>query len=224
MFRMKTLAVAAVGAMLCLGQMALAQTQPAPACERLNHLTQTLNLTSDQQAKAQQIFTTERQQISQVLTPAQRAAFKAHRAFRTALKSLNLSADQQAKIKAIREDARTKAQAIMNNTSLSDEQKHTQFRALHQATQAQIMQVLTPAQQTQLQSAMKAAGGTGGRHGAKLSAAQRTQIRQIHQQALANFRAILTPAQQQQFDKLQASRYQCHMAPTAPTAPAAPAG
>lgn len=100
---------------------------------------QGMNLTPDQQTKAQQIFQQAREQVLQVLTPEQRDALKsAHGSPSAAFQSLNLSDDQKARIKAIHDDARAKAQAIKDNSSLSDADKRAQLRDLRQATRGSI--------------------------------------------------------------------------------------
>ncbi len=210
MFSMKTLVLLMLGATLCLGQLVIAAT-PSAVSQRVTKLTATLNLTADQQAKAQQIFQNEHQQVLQVLTPAQQQARKTHtNAFHTALKALNLSADQKTKIKAIRQQARTQAEAIRGNTVLTAVSKTSQVRNLHKATHDQILQVLTPDQQSQVQNAVAQAKQQKGLSSLGLSKAQRKQIHQIRKQALADFRAILTTAQQQQFDQLRTERKQGH--------------
>jgi Spy/CpxP family protein refolding chaperone len=63
--------------------------------------------------------------------------------------TLGLSADQQSQIRPILEAARTQAKEIFANTSLSQEEKLTQFKQVLQGAHGQINGILTPAQQTQ---------------------------------------------------------------------------
>lgn len=74
-----------------------------------------------------------------------------------AVESLNLTDDQKAKVKDIFADAKTKRQAVSNDTSLSDDQKKTKMKELHEGTLAKLNEVLTPEQQTELKSKMEAA-------------------------------------------------------------------
>ena len=76
----------------------------------------------------------------------------------TAVESLDsLSAEQQVKVKDIFADAKTQRQTIMNDSSLSEDQKKAKMKELHQATKAKVNSVLTPEQQTALKSKMEAA-------------------------------------------------------------------
>ncbi len=208
MLNLKLLVLFALGATLCLGQLVMAATPPAVS-PRVAMLTKALNLTSGQQAQAQQIFQNEHQQIWQLLTPEQQQARKARsESFLSVLKTLNLSAEQKKQIKAINQQARAEAQAIEGNTALTAADKMTQIHALRQATNAQILQVLTPEQQTQVQNAEAQNNEQMGLASLGLSEAQLTQLKQIRQQTRASLLAILTPAQQQQFEQLLNERKQ----------------
>ena len=63
---------------------------------------------------------------------------------------LNLTADQQAKIKPIFQQAHAQAKTIHQDTTLNKDQKKAKFKELHQTTMAQMNEILTPEQQTQL--------------------------------------------------------------------------
>jgi Spy/CpxP family protein refolding chaperone len=63
--------------------------------------------------------------------------------------ALGLTADQQSQIKPILEAARTQVKTIFANTSLTQEQKFTQFKQAMEGANSQINGILTPAQQTQ---------------------------------------------------------------------------
>jgi Spy/CpxP family protein refolding chaperone len=56
---------------------------------------------------------------------------------------LGLTADQQAKIKPILEDQRTQAQAVMKDDSLSQDDKRTKMRSLHESTNSKVRDLLT---------------------------------------------------------------------------------
>jgi Spy/CpxP family protein refolding chaperone len=76
---------------------------------------------------------------------------------RAAVESLNLTDEQKAKVKDIFADAKTKGQAASSDTTLSDEQKKAKMKELHNGIMAQLNEVLTPEQQTELKSKMEAA-------------------------------------------------------------------
>ncbi len=82
-------------------------------------------------------------------------------------KELNLTPDQQTKIKPIFQQARAQAKTIRQDTSLTQDQKRTKFKELHQTTMAQLNEILTPEQQTQLK---------------QLQEQRRAQWQQRHQQ------------------------------------------
>jgi protein CpxP len=75
----------------------------------------------------------------------------------TAVESLNLTDDQKAKLKDIFADAKTQRQTVMNDASLSDDQKKAKMKELHEATKTKVNNVLTPDQQAALKSKMDAA-------------------------------------------------------------------
>jgi|GraSoi2013_115cm_1033766.scaffolds.fasta_scaffold01613_6 protein CpxP len=55
---------------------------------------------------------------------------------------LSLSADQQAKIKPILEDRQTQAQTVMSDNSLSQDDRRSKMRSLHESSSAKIRDVL----------------------------------------------------------------------------------
>jgi hypothetical protein len=88
-----------------------------------------------------------------VLTPEQQQAFAARRANaegRMAAK-LGLTADQQSKLKALRASNHEQRQAVVTNSSLTNEQKMAQLAQIRQANKAQLATILTPDQLAQLQ-------------------------------------------------------------------------
>ena len=82
-------------------------------------------------------------------------------------KKLNLSADQTAKLEPILADRDQKFQALMQNSSLTPEQRHEQMKAIHQSTEQQLSTVLTPDQLQQLKAMHHGHRGGFGPHGAK---------------------------------------------------------
>jgi len=198
---------AAFGALLLLGQLALAAptAPPAHAGGPVERFTAVLQLTADQQTKARAIFTASEQQVEQVLTPEQLAALKAQRAKTVGeIESvITLTADQKTKIAALRADAKTKATAIEADTTLTKVAKRTQLSELFRATHEQVLQVLTDDQRAQLRKAAETARqGQKGLRALNLTADQLAKIKAIRQQAMQDFRALLTPEQLQKLDQL----------------------
>ena len=62
-------------------------------------------------------------------------------------KELNLTDEQKAKVKPILEDEGKQMQAAKQDTSLSQEQKHDKMMQIHETTNSQINDILTPDQQ-----------------------------------------------------------------------------
>jgi periplasmic protein CpxP/Spy len=77
-------------------------------------------------------------------------------------KRLNLSADQTAKLEPIFADQQQKMQALRSNTSLTQDQRREQAKAIFKETRDQLAQVLTPDQMQQLKSMRH--NFRGGRH------------------------------------------------------------
>jgi len=74
-----------------------------------------------------------------------------------AVESLDLTDDQKAKVKDIFMDAKTQRQAIMNDTSLSEDQKKAKMKELRETIKTKVNNVLTPEQQATLKTKMEAA-------------------------------------------------------------------
>ena len=79
-------------------------------------------------------------------------------------KKLNLSADQTAKLTPILADRDQKFQALMQDQSLTQDQRHAQMKAIRETTQQQLATVLSPDQMQQLKS-MKHGRRGGWQHG-----------------------------------------------------------
>ncbi len=106
-------------------------------------------LTAEQKAaKLKELRASTREQMKSVLTPAQQQAFADRRAARKAnfAAKVGLSADQQAKLKSLFQSTHQQRQAVLNNTSLTNEQKQAQLSQIRQASQAQLATILTPEQ------------------------------------------------------------------------------
>jgi Spy/CpxP family protein refolding chaperone len=125
-------------------------------------------LTPDQRrTQAQQIRQTTKDKVQSVLTPdqqtqlaqlrtqaqqkaqARREQFVDQRLARMTSR-LGLNANQSAAIKSLTDTARTQAQAIRENTALSQDQKIQQLQDLRKSTRDQVVAQLTPEQKTQL--------------------------------------------------------------------------
>ncbi|WP_204368470.1 hypothetical protein [Neosynechococcus sphagnicola] len=146
-------------ALLCSGTMLLpvsAQTLPPgsryeqltpfpqpslqPAATPLNqppqHHKPTLNLSSDQKAKMQQIRQRSLAQITALLNPSQQqqmqTAIQQGQKPHQALKSLNLTSDQKARVKQIRKETKQQIQALLTPEQLQQMQQQHQARRNHQ--------------------------------------------------------------------------------------------
>lgn len=80
-------------------------------------------------------------------------------------KKLNLSADQTAKLTPILTDRAQKFQALMQDQSLTPDQRHAQMKAIHESTEQQLATVLTPDQMQQLKSMKHGHRGNWGQRG-----------------------------------------------------------
>ena len=80
-----------------------------------------------------------------------------HDKLQEVVNDLNLSDDQKSKIKDIFTDAKSKREAIMTDTSLTDDQKRTKMKELHAGIMSKVNEVLTPEQRAQLKEKLEAA-------------------------------------------------------------------
>ncbi len=89
---------------------------------------------------------------------AQHAAHGMHQPGDRIVKLLNLDATRAAQVAAIMTEQRAQAKALWqankgNTDPAARDAKHTQMKALHEATQAKLATVLTPAEVAQLKAA-----------------------------------------------------------------------
>jgi protein CpxP len=164
--------------------------------QRLNSLDKKVGLTDDQKAKLGPIFQNEaqqaqsirsdsslnqdqkkakmrdlrkstRSQVSEILTPEQKAKLKSerkeHRHKKQAMgaspeqrlnmlsKRLNLTEDQKAKLAPVFQNAQTQVQSVRQDSSLTPEQKREKIKQIRFDTHKQVASILTPEQQKQLQ-------------------------------------------------------------------------
>jgi len=144
---------------------------------------------------------------------------------------LNLTEDQKSQFKTLMQNQRQQIDAIRQDTTLTDAQKHDKIAQIHQGMRAQFDAILTPEQKQQM-----AEGRHGGRRGDPLSALNLTdqqkaaakpifesahnsmrsiqqdttltreqkfeKMKQLHQQTQSQLSAILTPDQLQQLKQL----------------------
>ena len=80
-------------------------------------------------------------------------------------KKLNLSADQTAKLTPILTDRAQKFQALMQDQSLTPEQRHAQMKSIHENTEQQLATVLSPDQLQQLKTMRHGHRGGWGQRG-----------------------------------------------------------
>jgi Spy/CpxP family protein refolding chaperone len=80
--------------------------------------------------------------------------------------TLNLTDDQKTKIKPILEDSAKQMQQLRQDTSVSQEDRHTKMQQIHESTMSQIKPILTDDQQKKLDSMMQHGPGERG-HGHK---------------------------------------------------------
>lgn len=88
-------------------------------------------------------------------------AFDAHKAAQHMSKKLGLTEDQTAKLEPILNDRQQKISALRGDTSLTQDQRREQMRAIHKDMRTQLSSVLTPDQMQQLRSMRR---GPHGRH------------------------------------------------------------
>jgi Spy/CpxP family protein refolding chaperone len=116
------------------------------------------SLTAEQkQAKLKALRASTREQMKAVLTPAQQTAMADHRAARQArvAAKLGLTPDQQNKLKDLFVSNRQQRQAVLTNTTLSNEQKQAQLIQIRQTSKAQLATILSPEQLVKFQEMRK---------------------------------------------------------------------
>jgi periplasmic protein CpxP/Spy len=68
---------------------------------------------------------------------------------------LNLTADQQTKVKTILEENHQQMQAIMNDKSLSMDDKHAKMKSMHDSVHAKVRDILTDQQKPKFDAMVK---------------------------------------------------------------------
>ena len=74
-----------------------------------------------------------------------------------AIDSLKLTDDQQVKLQPMFADAKSKGQAVLNDSSLSDDQKKAKLKGIYGELKKNVNSVLTPEQQAQVKAKTDAA-------------------------------------------------------------------
>ncbi len=69
--------------------------------------------------------------------------------------ALNLTDDQQTKVKSILEDTHKQADAVMDDKSLSQEDRHAKLASLHNAAHAKMREILTDEQKKKFDDMQK---------------------------------------------------------------------
>jgi Spy/CpxP family protein refolding chaperone len=80
-----------------------------------------------------------------------------HDRLQDAVNQLNLNDDQKGKLKDVFADSKSKHDAIMNDSTLTSDQKRDKMKSLHVDTLSKVNEVLTPDQQAQLKEKLGAA-------------------------------------------------------------------
>ncbi|HYN15347.1 MAG TPA: hypothetical protein VES66_06110 [Terriglobales bacterium] len=80
-------------------------------------------------------------------------------------KMLNLSDDQQAKVKPILQDEHSQMASLKQDTSMSQQDRHTKFEQIHDATKQKIRGVLNDEQKAKFDSMHARHKGHMGKHG-----------------------------------------------------------
>lgn len=122
-------------------------------------------LTAEQkQAKLKDLRTSTRNQMKSVFTPDQQKAFADRRADHKARfeAKLGLTPEQEGKMKDLFTSTHQQRQAVLNDTSLTNEQKMAKLSQIRQTSKAQLATILTPDQMEKFQQMRK------GRHHSKM--------------------------------------------------------
>ena len=122
--------------------------------QQIDAIRQDTTLTDAQKReKIGQIHKDMRTQFSSILTPEQQQQLaqgrRGHRG--DPLSALNLTEQQKAAVKPIFESAHNSMRSVMQDTTLTPEQKHEKMKQIQEQTHSQLATILTPEQLQQLQ-------------------------------------------------------------------------
>jgi periplasmic protein CpxP/Spy len=79
-----------------------------------------------------------------------------HNRLQDTVNQLDLNDDQKAKLKDVFADSKSKHDSIMNDSSLTQDQKKEKMKSLREETTSKVNQVLTPDQQKELKEKLAA--------------------------------------------------------------------
>jgi periplasmic protein CpxP/Spy len=79
-----------------------------------------------------------------------------HDRLQDTVNQLNLNDEQKTSLKGVFADSKTKRESIMNDSSLSQDQRHEKMKALHQDTMSKVNNILTPEQREELKTKLAA--------------------------------------------------------------------
>jgi len=119
------------------------------------------SLRDEKKAKAQAVLTSEQKaKLEQMKTDRKNKMKAAHEKKAAEMKKdLNLSDAQGQQIKSLNEDFKKQADAIRNNSTLTQDQKKEQLKALGEQRKAKMNSILTPEQQQKLEAKKQTAKG-----------------------------------------------------------------
>lgn len=143
------------------------------------------SLTQDQKkAKMQELGQAQRDKMSSILTPDQKAKMQADRANHKdqkgmrgqehggkLMKDLNLTDAQKSQMKANSESMKQQRQAISNDASLSQDQKKAKMQELHKTQKDQMNSILTADQKAKLKADKQNRKGKNGQKWSKKQSA-----------------------------------------------------
>ena len=230
MKKLKTIAFGGLTA-LTLITVPLAMTHLAAKADgtggpRMGHALEQLNLSADQTSQIEAIRADTKSQMQAVLTPEQQTAAAADGGH--GWRQLNLSDAQRSQMQSIREASKAKIDAVLtadqrqqlataqaaeraegggpghglDKLNLTADQS-AQIEAIRTDTKSQMQAVLTPEQQTALES-------SGDQRGAlrqlNLTDAQRSQMQAIREASKTKIDAVLTAEQRQQLEQMHQDR------------------
>lgn len=163
------------------------KTQMKESRENMKQQREAINndasLTQDQKkAKMQDLGKAQREKMSSILTPDQKAKMQADRTNWKGqkemkgqehggkmMKDLNLTDAQKSQMKANNESMKQQRAAISNDASLSQDQKKAKMQELHKTQRDQMNSILTADQKAKMKAAMQ---NRKGKHGQKWNKSQ----------------------------------------------------
>ena len=108
-------------------------------------------------------------QVKRDATPSQKMRSDTSRHFKRGqmMNDLNLTSDQKVKMKEIQESSKEQRNAIINDASLTQEQKMTKMKDLRKSQSEKVNSILTPDQQAKRKASMDKMRSNRRMHGTK---------------------------------------------------------